>query len=338
MISKQEKAQFAKTTLEEAINEYRLGFLTATGLVRYWIKITMAYGWEKRIKPKDICDELGVSKSAFYKAIAQLKVLGYINFEVHGEMTIINSEPDSILNNIPTNANTENCPRLEKTVHDCGQLSTIMDSQSTIVENDSTIMDSQSTIVENETPKPALSKHSGSSPDLYQIYFKFIPSLLQETGEGESELICFFEWMDEHLWPTFDTPVKHPDRWLKSIDPETEQPRFWTQWAAYQFHKKTSERRKNGAICRNYEAEWQKVLGLSATMSYGQTSNTLIKDPLILEAAKFAGGLYTIGTADFSATPKHKAAFISKLRELDENATLSSFLPENPEILPLAED
>ena len=68
--------QFYKLTLDRAIADYRDGLITATGLLRYYLKIRYAPGWKIRLNPEEICSLLGFTKATFYKALAKLKKLG----------------------------------------------------------------------------------------------------------------------------------------------------------------------------------------------------------------------------------------------------------------------
>ncbi len=68
--------QFYKLTLDRAIADYQDGLITATGLLRYYLKIRYAPGWKIRLNPQEICSKLGFTKATFYKALAKLKKLG----------------------------------------------------------------------------------------------------------------------------------------------------------------------------------------------------------------------------------------------------------------------
>lgn len=68
--------QFYRLTLDRAIVDYQDGLITATGLLRYYLKIRYAPGWKIRLNPEEICSLLGFTKATFYKALAKLKKLG----------------------------------------------------------------------------------------------------------------------------------------------------------------------------------------------------------------------------------------------------------------------
>ena len=65
--------QYYQITLEELITQYKKGFLTTTGLLFNYIKIKFPTGKGIELEPKQVCAELGISRSQFYKSIAKLK-------------------------------------------------------------------------------------------------------------------------------------------------------------------------------------------------------------------------------------------------------------------------
>jgi hypothetical protein len=78
--------QFYRLTLDRAIADYQDGLITATGLLRYYLKIRYAPGWKIRLNPEEICSLLGFTKATFYKALAKLKKLGRAEI---GKLTLI---------------------------------------------------------------------------------------------------------------------------------------------------------------------------------------------------------------------------------------------------------
>ncbi len=72
--------QFYKLTLDEAITQYKLGLLTAPGLLYCYLKIRLAPGWKMTLHQREISSKLGISKAAYYKAYANLHQLGLIEF------------------------------------------------------------------------------------------------------------------------------------------------------------------------------------------------------------------------------------------------------------------
>jgi len=77
-----------RLTVSDLKEQYLTGKLTVKGYVYNWILATRKRGWRYRTKIKDFCQELGISRSAFYKAIAELRAEPGSNFyfEIpHGE-------------------------------------------------------------------------------------------------------------------------------------------------------------------------------------------------------------------------------------------------------------
>ncbi len=69
--------QFYQLRLDEAIADYRAGLITATGLLKYYIRIRFAPSWQIILNPIEVCQLLGLAKPTFYKALAKLKQLGW---------------------------------------------------------------------------------------------------------------------------------------------------------------------------------------------------------------------------------------------------------------------
>ena len=66
-------AQYYQIRLEDAIALYREGNLTAAGLLKLYIKIKFAPGWQIGLIPEQVCQVLGIAKATFYKALAKVK-------------------------------------------------------------------------------------------------------------------------------------------------------------------------------------------------------------------------------------------------------------------------
>jgi len=73
--------QHYRLSLDKAIQDYKDGIITATGLVYYAVGIFRAP--EQKLRVKDIealCEELCISVSTFYKAISKLKEQGRLDW------------------------------------------------------------------------------------------------------------------------------------------------------------------------------------------------------------------------------------------------------------------
>ena len=166
--------QFYKLTLDRAIADYQEGLITATGLLRYYLKIRYAPGWKIKLNPPEVCSLLGFTKATFYKALARLKKLGIASI---GRLSLI---PVTFTEAEETEK-TENSP--------------IADSQSPTVDYESPIEDSQSPTGKSNfrsentiPPKPTKNKPSSDSPDSssnpYQIFLKSLSQHQRENFFG----------------------------------------------------------------------------------------------------------------------------------------------------------
>jgi len=62
-----------RLTVSDLKQQYLTGKLTVKGYIYNWILASRECGWGYKTKVKDFCEELGISRSAFYKAITELK-------------------------------------------------------------------------------------------------------------------------------------------------------------------------------------------------------------------------------------------------------------------------
>jgi hypothetical protein len=113
--------------------------LTVKGYLYNWLLAARKRGWKLRTTVREFCAELGISRSAFYRAIAELKAEpgSDFHFEVYGGIELWIEDSTS-----------------------AGTVSTIGDTVSTIG-------DTPSTTMENKTLEPAHSKDSSAPSDLY---------------------------------------------------------------------------------------------------------------------------------------------------------------------------
>jgi hypothetical protein len=118
-----------RMTPEMAQWEFQQGMSTVKGYLYHLIKASRKDGHRFRIKNvRAFCKQQGFSPSAYYKAIAELKADGLIEFEVHGSMDLW--IPEKIISFDD-----------RKSVQNNGHLSKIMDTQSTILDTQSTFVD-----------------------------------------------------------------------------------------------------------------------------------------------------------------------------------------------------
>ena len=217
--------QYCQIRLEDAIALYREGNLTAAGLLKLYIKIKFAPGWQIGLIPEQVCQVLGIAKATFYKALAKTKEQSNLK-----RIKIINKimlgDEQNISTNEPKNPHSPTVERDSTTVE---SESTTVESQSTTVENESTTVESQSTTVENESSKESDSNKQSDSPDLSSdSYSKFISNLSQ--GEREK----FLEFCKKRT-DSFDIPLKCSLRiFLAAKNKKTDTPYFAEFWELYQ--------------------------------------------------------------------------------------------------------
>ena len=140
--------QFYKLTLSSAIALYQNGLISATALVYLYILIKLKPGWKLTLHQRPTCSELGIQKTAFYKAISRLKDQGLIDWEA----------PNGLVVSLPQSA--ENIPQSTENIPHSAEFS----GQN----------------AENKSPKPLSVKASVVPPDSYQIFIKSLSDTARE--------------------------------------------------------------------------------------------------------------------------------------------------------------
>jgi hypothetical protein len=140
--------QFYKLTLSSAIALYQNGLISATALVYFYIRIKLKPGWKLTLHQRPTCSELGIQKTAFYKAIGRLKEQGLIDWEA----------PNGLVVSIPQTEET--FPQSVETFPQSADIS--------------------GQIAEKKSLKPASIKASVVSPNSYQIFSKSLSDTARE--------------------------------------------------------------------------------------------------------------------------------------------------------------
>jgi hypothetical protein len=157
--------QHYRLSLNKAIQDYKDGIITATGLVFYTVGIYRKPGHKLRVQDiEEFCREIGVSRAAFYKAISKLKVKGRLNWEAIGGVDLW--IPESNVVEIQTGEEVSTDVESEST--NVETLSTDVESESTNVETLSTDVESESTNVDEECLEWLQNKDSEDSSYISQ--------------------------------------------------------------------------------------------------------------------------------------------------------------------------
>jgi len=169
-----------RLTTRDLKEQYLTGKLTVKGYIYNWLLATRKRGWRYRTRIKDFCQELGISRSAFYKAIAELKAEPGSNFHFeipHGEIEMWVEEVSAIEDT--ASAVEDKVSAVEDT------MSTIVDTASAIEDTASAVEDTASTVIKSKTPKPAQDKASTAPTDLSHISSYLSSDLLQIGGDKD---------------------------------------------------------------------------------------------------------------------------------------------------------
>ena len=83
------KQQHYRMTLEEAIALNQCGLISSTALLYCYLRIRLAPGWKITLHQREISQQLGISKAAFYKGIQRLKDKKLIDWEAPNGVVVI---------------------------------------------------------------------------------------------------------------------------------------------------------------------------------------------------------------------------------------------------------
>ncbi|MEA5595724.1 hypothetical protein [Rivularia sp. UHCC 0363] len=195
--------QFYPLTAEEIKQWYRDKLLTTAGYLLAIKKITKLPG-SNLVIPNVLkfCREWEISKSAFYRAVNELRQKGYTDWEAtHG---IILKETQKVVA-FPSEEKEEKCPTDGTVSHERDDMSHERDGESHERDDVSHERDSVSHERENRSPKLAPDKNS-STPQIYT-------ELIQTLSEGERENFLKFAKKKASQLPK---PPELPFRWIEA--------------------------------------------------------------------------------------------------------------------------
>ncbi|MBE9216724.1 hypothetical protein IQ247_29410 [Plectonema cf. radiosum LEGE 06105] len=172
--------QFYPMTAEEIKQWYRDKLLTTAGYLLAIKKITKLPG-SNLVIPNVLkfCREWEISKSAFYRAVNELRQKGYTDWEATHGIILKETKKVVAFPSEEKEEKEEKCPTDGTVSHERDSVSHERDSVSHERDSVSHERDSESHERENCSPKPAPSKNS-STPQIYT-------DNIQTLSEGERE-------------------------------------------------------------------------------------------------------------------------------------------------------
>jgi len=151
--------QHYRITLADAIIHHQDGEITSKGLLYFYFRIKLKVGWQMKKSRKAICEELGISKTTFLKAISLLKSEQKIEFEIQDNLYLI-----TLINQFTSNQ--------------------IIDGSNQIIDESNQIIDESNQTIDGKSCKPLSGKDSSNDPN-------YLPnSISNSLSEEERE---FFE-------------------------------------------------------------------------------------------------------------------------------------------------
>jgi hypothetical protein len=198
--------QHYRMILEEAIEHYQKGWITATALLYYYLRIRLKKGWKVTLHQGEIKKQLGIPKTSFYRAIENLSKEGLINWEAPNGLVVEladhyeldRGEEASLLSSSQQNELIES--------HEWDNSPT-NGTESPTNGTESPTNGTESPTNGTESPsKLSPNKDSSDSSNYYQI---FINSL------SKSEREKFFDFVKEEI-KDFKPQIKDLEAWLAS--------------------------------------------------------------------------------------------------------------------------
>ncbi len=233
--------QHYRVSLAKAIAHYQQGDLTAKGLLHFYLKIRIAPGWTMKKTAKEICNELGIGKTAFYSALSKLKAEGSINWSTPANTQFSISLPFRECGNDSVNAESQfaiaesDSVNAENDSVNAESQFAIAESDSVNAENDSVNAESQFAIAENKSPEVPTGKVFSNSPysssnllsnssfkslsdERERNFLEFKSGLIPEEFESFWD---FAMYVAKSFKPTLTTEaIRLPEAWIKKYHQE----------------------------------------------------------------------------------------------------------------------
>jgi hypothetical protein len=239
--------QHYRMTLSEAIDHYQKGWITATALLYYYLKIRLKKGWKVTLHQREIKKQLGIPKSSFYRAIENLSKEGLINWEAPNGLVVRLAGHHEIESDEETPSSSP-CQQDESIESHEWDKSSTDETNSPTDETNSPTDETDSPTNGTKTPdKPSPIKDSSDYSNSYQI---FINSL------SDSERENFFDFVKEKT-KNLSQPINDIEAWLASTNKAGQ-----NRWEIYYENfsatlQKQSEDSEKRAIEKKYQEQWK---------------------------------------------------------------------------------
>lgn len=229
-----QKTQHRRLALEDALNDYRTGWMNATQLVRNYVLIRCAPGWQVKLNRKKVCDELNVSQASFYRAIAKMADKGEIVW--HEPEEIIISRPITVKSDSNLNCNSSTS-KTELSSSFLSSENPILNSENPVISSENPVISSENLVISSENLEaqtPNKNGQSDDSADLDHIYSDLDHISLSKEREKKPEITPEFkEWLKNKAiqLPCRPTLI---EQWIESeASKEANQRQFSEEHSSY---------------------------------------------------------------------------------------------------------
>ncbi len=198
--------QYYQLKLTEAIELYKHGLLSTSGLLYFFLKIRLAPGWKMTLHQREISQKLGISKSQFYRAINKLSASGLINWESPNGLVVTLE-----VSNDECNLVTDSATQLRQSQRNNDKCNSVTDNATQVTINATEVTDGATEVTTSATPtapKASSSKGSSGSPYSYQIFIKSLSDVAREK---------FLNFVKEKI-KDFPKPINDVQAWLAGLN------------------------------------------------------------------------------------------------------------------------
>jgi hypothetical protein len=239
--------QHYRMTLNDALDHYQKGWITATALLYYYLKIRLKKGWKVTLHQREIKKQLGIPKTSFYRAIENLGKEGLINWEAPNGLVVELADDNEIDGNeeTPPPSSSQQDELIES--HEWNSSPTNGTGSPTNGTGSPTNGTGSPTNGTKTLDKPSPSKNSSDSSNSYQT---FINSL------SDSERENFLSFVEEKT-KNLSQPINDIEAWLASKNQAG-----LNRWEVYHEKflaslKKQSSDSEERAIEKKHQEQWK---------------------------------------------------------------------------------
>ena len=211
-----------RLTVKDVIRDYKAGLLTTRGAIFYLVASARKLGKVVRLSISWVCDQLGINKASYYRAIGKLSEQHRLEISAPDEMEL--NVPMSNSEGVPEYVFLEELSQIcDSDSHKCDKNSQICDSDSQFCDSDSHLCDKNSQICDKKPPEPASHNGSGSPLSLQSLQSFSLSTESDRERDQNADAKQQIEpaYRDWLIWKSEQLPVRPTflEQWVKKQAP-----------------------------------------------------------------------------------------------------------------------